>query len=341
MKVYKYRNDGSINIDMLLTNSIYAAPFVKLNDPFEATYNEEITKLANDIEKYSGYDTTDIKHSFEEILSYKSKLGIYSSSLTYSIELMWALYTDSHKGFCIEYEIEKLQDLYLAPTTVTQLKVDYKSKPQTITIEDINTKNEILKKLFATKSLKWSHENETRLIFDSSGVKKHHPSALTGIYFGLEMLSTHKDTLINSLQNRDVKFYEVKRIKGSNKLERKLVNENKRQLVFKLDDNSYEILVKRHTPKMENFYVFYKSSKLDNESIKIFLQGFREKFATKDCNIHLIDDKSIIKLINIVPLEGKDYINFADHCFAVSYSEDENDFSWYPYRDFQYEEYFK
>ena len=341
MKGYKYRDIECFERDLetLLKNQIYAPPFVDLNDPFEGMYSEEITRLAKLLGQTFKVNSSDVIENFEKIKNYKTKLGIYSLSTTFSDELMWAHYANSHKGFCLEYETTKLKDKYLAPEMVTELQVDYKPKPQTLTYLDIKEKNETLKKLFATKSLKWSYEKEVRLIFDSFELKNYHHSALTGIYFGTRFPTEKKQQLINSLTNRDISFYEMYREDNSYNLKRKLVHKNKRIIQKKLDPQIYEILSTNHYPKAENFNVFYKGEKIDEESLNYFFDSFRENFATKDCNINLFDDKSILSLIDRYPLSKSEYIKLADHFIALSSFEMPNDFSWYPYQDFQYKEY--
>ena len=340
MKGYKFRGIGKDferDLNTLLRNQIYAPPFIKLNDPFEGLYNEEITQLVNFLEKTFKVDSSEVVENLEIIKSFKNTLGIYSLSTKFSDELMWAHYANSHKGFCLEYETTKLKDKYLAPKMVTELKVDYKSKPQTLTYLDLKEKNTIFKKLFATKSLKWIYENEIRLIFDSFELKDYHPSALTGVYFGTRFSPKKKERLINSLTNRDISFYEMYREKDSYDLKRKLVHENKRIIKNKLDPKNYEILRTNHFPVVENFDVLYKG-KIDKESLEHFLNNFQENHATKDCNISLIDDKSVLPLIDKNNLSDIEYIKLADHFIVSSFFGTTSDLSWYPCQDFQYEE---
>ena len=341
MKSYKYRGiekDFERDLETLLKNQIYAAPFINLNDPYEAIYDEEITQLVMFLGETFNFDSLGIIESFEKIRELKNKLGIYSLSTTFSDELMWAHYANSHKGFCIEYDTAKLKDKYLIPKTVSELEVDYEPKPQTITCLDIKEENVILKKLFATKSLNWSYENEIRLIFDSFELKDYHSSALTGIYFGASFSPEKKQQLINSLTDRDVNFYQMYRDENSYNLKRKLVHENKRIIQKKIDPSVYEILRINHSPKVENFDVLYKGEEIDNESLNYFFESFRENHATKDCKVRLFDDKSVLPLIDKEMLEGKDYIKVADHFVAMS-SFDSPEVWWYPYQDFQYREY--
>ena len=52
MIVYKYRNLDKVKRDLksLKRNQIYASKFTDLNDPFEALFDEQITRLAKTLE---------------------------------------------------------------------------------------------------------------------------------------------------------------------------------------------------------------------------------------------------------------------------------------------------
>jgi hypothetical protein len=104
MKGYKYRDIGDFERDFetLLKNQIYAPPFIDLNDPFEGICNEEITQLASFLGKTFNVNSSGVIESVETIKDFKNSLGIYSLSTTFSDELMWAHYSNSHKGFCLE-----------------------------------------------------------------------------------------------------------------------------------------------------------------------------------------------------------------------------------------------
>lgn len=337
MKGYKYRDLKHFERDLnsLLKNQIYAPPFVELNDPFEGECNEEITHLAKLLGNLFNVDSSEVAKSIEEIKNFKTKLGIYSMSKTYSEVLLWSHYADSHFGYCIEYDISKLKEKNLATLTVNELMVNYQSQPATLSYKDIGS-NSLLQKLYATKSLRWKYEEEIRLIFDTSSLKDYHPSALTGIYFGLNLPVDYKQKLITSLDNRDVKFYEVYKDNNSYELKRKLVHQNTRKILKKINNNDFELLKTNHTAQIENFDIYYKGEKND-ESINYFFESFKENFTTKECNISLFDDKSVYPLLIKYPLSDDEYIRLADHFIAMS-SYYMPGFKWYPFQDKQYEE---
>ena len=107
----------------------------------------------------------------------------------------------------------------------------------------------------------------------------------------------------------------------------------------KLDHSSYEILKTEHNAAVENFHVLIKFSDFDKDKIFDFIAKFRNENCTRNCNIMVYDTKSILPLIDKYPLQGKEYIELADHFVAMSSFDAPDLKSWYPYQDFQYKEY--
>ena len=281
MEAYKFRSIENLKRDLksLVRNQIYAPKFIDLNDPFEGVYNEQITNLVKSIEKIHSVNSSAVIKNWEDVISYKSFLGIYSLSLTYSEELLWAHYASSYNGYCIEYDIDQLKNNYLTPKTVNKFLVDYQPKLSTITTHDIEQDN-VLKKLYATKSRKWICEKEIRLIYDTSSIKNYHPSALLSICFGMNLSKKHRQKIIKSLINKNITFYEIYREPNSYKLERRPINknkvgENKRHLVFFkkrepiiLPEPEKDILLSQNwrLPVDEEYLVFGKIIKKTNIS---------------------------------------------------------------------------
>ncbi len=340
MKGYKYRSSDYFDRDfkMLLDNQIYASRFVELNDPFEGICNEQITNELSIIESVLGKHYIEVQKSLVDVRNLKNTLGIYSLSKNYSNQLMWAHYANSHNGYCLEYNISKLKDNYIAPERVFQVDVSYKGQPETLSINDIKkTDKTFLKKLFATKLDKWSYEKEVRLIFDTPDLKKYHPSALTGVYFGVKFSNERKKEMMNALTNRNICFYDMY-IGENYNLESKLIKRNKRQLKYKVSSSVYKKLKTNHFPKVENFYVLYKG-KVNSKDISCFLKFFREYYSTKDCNIELYDDESILSLLDKRVLTPYEYVKLADHFIVSSRFDAVENLYWYPYRDIKYEKY--
>lgn len=114
MLVYKYRG-GSFKRDLksLENNEFWASHTRQLNDPCEgmiaiSDYEAQMKNLKLIFPQQSN-DLTLLNQAFQNLIDMKdNKLGILSLSKSYHDELLWAHYADSHKGFCIEYDLEKL-----------------------------------------------------------------------------------------------------------------------------------------------------------------------------------------------------------------------------------------
>ncbi|GGD51928.1 hypothetical protein GCM10011514_15200 [Emticicia aquatilis] len=340
MKGYKYRGRDTFERDLesILNNQLYASSFDKLNDPFEATFKEEISQFGETL-KMLGVDSSEVKHNFKEVLDYTSKLGIYSLSYTPINELMWAHYSSSHEGFCIEYDIEKIKWSEFENRFIKELDVDYKDAIPVLKWDDIYDLENVLKKMYATKSLSWQYEKEVRLLFDNYGLKSYHSSALTGIYFGAKMSDNLKQILINSLKNRDIKFYQISKGLNSYHIESRLVHENKRIIINKLDFDSFEILRTNHSIQIEVFDIWYKDNDISTDAILSFVKAFTENISTKKCIINIFNDKSIQHLLGKSPLTKEEYLQFAD-CYIADYNYvTPNVIYPYPYQDIRYKEY--
>jgi len=116
-------------------------------------------------------------------------------------------------------------------------------------------------------------------------------------------------------------------------------NENLNKQIEDLNPNFYEIIKTEHNSAVENYYVVVKFSDFDKDKIFDFVKRFRNEYCKSNCNIMVYDIKSILPLINKDPLQGKEYIELADHFIAMSSFDAPNLKSWYPYQDFQYREY--
>ena len=183
---FKYRanvvvNGGSRDISSLLNDKLYAPTFNDLNDPFEFRYQDNISRELAVISK-SGYRTKDVKEQWKSLQDFIKNLGVYSlaESDYPDNELMWAHYANSHKGFCIAYDVDLLKQSGETDRDIELIKVKYADSPANIGLMDIRNYNIVKQKLLATKSRSWAYENETRLVYSHSGLRQYNPNALRG-----------------------------------------------------------------------------------------------------------------------------------------------------------------
>lgn len=286
-RAYKYRANIIVNGEkrdtLQLSQGILYAPNIEnLNDPFEGSV--ELPKSY----KYEQWVTPLVQRLYSS--------GIYSLSKpqineTFPCnELLWAHYANSHKGFCIEYDLDKLSNNISCDFDITNvINVTYKSnRPKVFNNEDVFLTQQ---KVFGTKSMVWEYENEVRLIFKKSGEKIVPKDAITAIYFGLRIGLEDRNEIIKQMHGRNINFYQIERNGNSYQLKAT-------KLSF---EYSYEIINVEHLSTIDNYMVLYKSSNKDKNTLIDFIHYIRQDLK-RPTNITVIDDiKAMPILMNYKP----------------------------------------
>lgn len=228
MKLYKYRADIYRDLLTLVNNQIYVPTVQNLNDPAETMVNDsKMYEVFNLIEK-SGFPINIAKDNYAKIIAQaRTKLGIFSLSKTVFNELLWAYYTNGHKGFCIEYDFEQLQKSFPDGLLQSTFEVQYNNDTPEFSINSIinylENDAQFVKCIIATKSMAWEREEEIRITLYSSGLFEISPESVTGIYFGLRMPDSDKELIKNTLKGRNIKYYQMKLKPNSYLLEAELI----------------------------------------------------------------------------------------------------------------------
>lgn len=217
MKVYKYRGGNfERDLEALEKNYYWAPKFDDLNDPCETIINTDRFKIQSKaLIKLFGKGKSEVYSELEKALHNvfevrKKGIGIYSLSKTYKDELLWAHYANSHKGFCIEYDLDILSNSYKSFETYS-FPVMYKKSPPEYGVRDINnTKTEqVVKKLAGFKSKRWEYEQEYRIVTGFFGEHPYDHKCLKSIYFGLKMDESKKRLMMQKLKGRNIQFYQI------------------------------------------------------------------------------------------------------------------------------------
>jgi hypothetical protein len=222
--VFKYRGGNfKRDIECLTSNTFWSPTINNLNDPCEGFVDSEEIKSqvkvfakimsANQISKETKKHINILFEAIEGIIDRKNKVGIYSLSKNRTNDLLWSYYADGHKGFCIEYDLDNLTELI--PKNLKHIiPIVYSKTPPKLDLIDISKLKEngglnIIQKILGYKSIKWSHEEELRIITDSTGSNNHNNNAIKSISFGSRIDSNEKEKIIKSLSERDIKFYQM------------------------------------------------------------------------------------------------------------------------------------
>lgn len=223
--LYKYRGDIYRDILTIKNSQIYIPNWKDLNDPNESSinFNNMLCEVDN-IKKFGSYlHKNDITNQANACIDFinglENKIGIYSLSKRNDIESLWAYYSNGHKGFCIEYDAEKLIE-YLSKDNnfYSFTNVVYKNDRYSPSIDEfinITSNQEGVKRIYldyySVKSKAWEKEEEVRFVFNTSRIyKRIDKSFIKAIYIGTRCSDEDKMLIINSLKDIVKEFYQMK-----------------------------------------------------------------------------------------------------------------------------------
>ena len=183
MKLYKYRTINKFTLINLFLGTVYYPRASELNDPCDAQmrvtkpgdsamhhnlatelFSEALPPGAQiDREGVSG----DLGVLFNSLADAKIKefcsRGIYSLSEDPTHHLMWSHYADSHRGLCIEYEVNPSDHPFFGP-------VQYTSSHEPTRFVDVHSDpDSAIRKYYFDKSIPWQYEREWRLLTKQGG----------------------------------------------------------------------------------------------------------------------------------------------------------------------------
>lgn len=171
--ICEYEKINNDKINSIKKNKFWLSTYENLNDPFElkTLYLDEKV-----IKKYN-YPIEIIKELQNQYLN-GFLIGCFTENDVFNCMPMWAHYANNHRGFCVEYKINKPKFFYpisyeleRAPANVVYMNTT------SLIIKDLSSKlnyDEKLKldfyshMLFHNSTIKhksWEYENEWRLLF--------------------------------------------------------------------------------------------------------------------------------------------------------------------------------
>lgn len=171
--VFKYRSfdKNNLNLRLIKENTLWISDRLFFNDPFEF----DVSKLSDEEMKCIYGDTYRLLNSLDKNKIYEIKektnkdiqeiihkldngLGVCSFCENKDNMLLWSHYADSHKGFCIEYDLIELlkKYIFIYPVIYSDKKISLSD------IEEANEKNRLIQ--FIWKAKQWEYEREWRAI---------------------------------------------------------------------------------------------------------------------------------------------------------------------------------
>lgn len=232
-ELYKYfplDNDAGFMENVIRDNTIKFGAPNKFNDPFECmsvigvtNFNSTKKKLEEFTQKSAKkYSNGAILRAYDEIIGVSkdyfkkntlSKYGILCLSGTWDDILMWAHYSNDHKGVVVILQFDKNHSFY-----DKMMKVQYKKGITYFDIEHPNCAKKMWES-FSTKDPIWKYENEYRIInppselhcFDGNGIKPFPRELLKGIIFGCRISSNVRADIIKMVAkyNPTLSLYDI------------------------------------------------------------------------------------------------------------------------------------
>lgn len=224
LKLYRYMKFDDFWEKNILEGQLFLSPAIGMNDPFDCLiyvnhkeYLDHMFELMKKIfpkvdnkiirQEVSGTIDTDMDKLLLEI---KKTIRIACFSEDYLSPLMWAHYADSHKGFCIEYDLSKLPDGYRNGI----LPVLYSDQRYEATRAFITRNGNILMNPYYFKSSHWKYEKEWRMVAQESLFTNNEYYAdfsigINAVYIGLRSEETHGDKVRSILEQCSIKQISV------------------------------------------------------------------------------------------------------------------------------------
>ena len=245
-KFYVYKNLNNWDdarykseIKDIKNNEITMVSPALFNDPYDTYLTDPIidhllemfnytpTKIGENKQRYkkeiSSWNWNKKREESNKIIRNNNR--IYCLATRYDSMYFWSHYGGNHKGYCLEYEIEKdkliTQDLSIMPAAYINNQIELIQKKY----------NEIIQTmLVCAKSTDWEMEQEWRAVYNNKSseqiCKKYFPY-LSGVYFGIDFeekddedkINSRKDELKSIIKEWQITAYQMKMSDTEFKLE--------------------------------------------------------------------------------------------------------------------------
>lgn len=226
-KIYRYMRFDDYWEKNVFEGQSYLGEASKLNDPFDClihinhkTFVNYILQMLCEFFPYTDKrllrETTkaSITSKLDEYLhNLKSQFRVACFTENNDSPLMWAHYTDNHRGFCMEYDLKKLPEGYRYGI----LPVIYSNTRYDATRSVVAQNKNLVTNPFYFKSSHWEYEKEWRMMIPENIVTDNEYYAdfyngISGIYLGLRSFECHKekiDRIIEEYSQRNIPVYNI------------------------------------------------------------------------------------------------------------------------------------
>ena len=226
--IYKYYTNEKNRLQDTLTNqTVWFSRPMEFNDPFDCRLIVDTTNTEKEILDYVNYLCN--QRPVSDVDRLKAQLNFLNSEYRYEIAndsiqdavsksgvscfsrindsiLMWSHYSNSHKGYCIKFDLLEDQDFFMVPVIV-----DYKDVyPYFNYIRD---RKYIFKYIFGNKFCDWSYEKEIRIVRKEIGNVKLNPESIVEISFGIDCENSNIDLIKDICKSKNYKHIRFQKAK--------------------------------------------------------------------------------------------------------------------------------
>lgn len=226
-KIYRYMRFDDFWERNVFEGQVYLSEANNLNDPFDCLvyidhklYTEFVFQKA--CKMFPKTNRTVLRRTVKESINEKVDNYLYNMRKEIRVAcftenntspLMWAHYADSHKGFCLEYDLTKLPEGYRYGI----LPVVYSDERYDATESVIAHNKNLVENPFYFKSSHWEYEKEWRMVIPESIITDKEFYAdfhdgIAGIYLGLKSFEYHREKIDKIIERYSLKGIPVHKI---------------------------------------------------------------------------------------------------------------------------------
>ena len=179
-------------------------------------------------------DDEALKNLYGVFIQAKEKVGVCSFTTKRDNKVMWSLYADTYKGYCIEYDTPMTKDVIpnLCPVIYSR---DFNNNIVKATVQfgietiirfvsngKIKTNMGCFTELLCTKDPDWEYQDEWRLLGDAKS--KGYPFKVKNIYLGFNVTKENEDMIIELANKKGFGAYKMNTPEGQHKISYKKLN---------------------------------------------------------------------------------------------------------------------
>lgn len=178
------------------------------NIPYSEAKNLAMSIYFKDPDQFLQESFDSAMLQYEQAREFVKTFGIYSTSSdipnddrsNVSNMIMWSLYADGFRGFCLKFKARSFYESLLAlnpHVNFSHTLVHYTNKPNEIDLYEIideSTFSHLESLQF--KHEQWINECECRILSTGTGKMKYHPDCLDSVFLGGKVSDEHQESIL-------------------------------------------------------------------------------------------------------------------------------------------------